>query len=622
MAGASVWAGSAVARWLASLPFRLKLFAMAALAMAMLAAALTLVQDRLAINALEGQLAERAEAARPVLKAALIAPLAERDLATLQAFAAESVAAGAFTHLGLYDAQGALLVSAGLPTAKGVVAHTLELSLAGQALGRLDFGLSRAPVDAAHAAVLLQGLVVALLCLALLVPAVDIGTRWLFRPLQRLEAAAAAIREGRNDIDLNASGTDDVARLTATFLDMAAALQARVRALEAQEALLRAAMDEAEVATRAKSAFLANVSHEIRTPLNGILGMAQILADAPLRDADREAVAVIVDSGQRLLTVINDILDVSRLEAGRLEVTLSAVATRALLEEPLAPLAVAAAQKGISWQLDLPADLPKLVMADRIRVGQLLINLAGNALKFTAEGGVAIRASWRARDAVSGWLKVVVQDTGIGIPAQARPHLFERFTQAESDTTRRFGGSGLGLAISRHLAELMGGRIGFDSELGLGSSFWFALPLQIPQPGHTPPAERVSPAQGTPLRLLVVDEAQAQRRAAAALVTQLGHHAETAGSVEAALVRLTEGGIDLVLLDLDAAEPPDAATVRCLTSASPTLPVLGSSMVSGAAARDMERRLGLAGLVQKPPRLAELRTAITMALAGRRGPVA
>jgi signal transduction histidine kinase len=501
---------------LRALPFRLKLFGLAALALVALAGGLTATFDLMALAALRAQLEAQAAAAGPILQAALSAPLAERDLATLDAILLEGVSSGSFAHMVLVDARGDAVLAAGwdvarlgLPNAEATrirmpggeerLLRAVPLDLGGQRLGTLLFGLSCEPVETAHRAMLAAGLAAALIGLALLVPAVEIGSRWLALPLRRLERAVEALREGREEEALavraqlppRGAGGDDIARLTAAYLEMAEALQSRLHALaesdrvqrrlleeaRIREAELREAIDRAEVATRAKSQFLANISHEVRTPLNGILGMAQILAASERPAADREAVEVILSSGELLLAVITDILDVSRLEAGRLNLVPERVETRALLALPLAPLASQAAAKGLGWRLDLDPGLPPALLADRTRVAQVLLNLVSNAVKFTAAGEVAVSASWQGSPQ-AGRLRVEVRDTGIGIPEDAYGLLFKRFSQIESSNARRYGGTGLGLAITQQLVTLMDGEIGFDSRVGAGSRFWFEVPLR------------------------------------------------------------------------------------------------------------------------------------------------
>jgi signal transduction histidine kinase/AmiR/NasT family two-component response regulator len=621
------------------IPFRLKLFGLAALALVALAGLLTAMQDRLVLRVLETQFEARAAAARPILEAALAAPMAERDYATIQAVIGESVAAGSFAHMVLVDAAGRPVAAAGwdvarvgvpprqdavfeMPDGESRRLYALPLALSGQRLGTLHFGMSREPIEAAHAALVSGGLIAAVLCLAMLVPAVELGSRWLFRPLARLEEAAEAVRAGDYDVVLEPHGSDEVARLTATFLDMLASMRQRLEALAASEAaqralleearlrevMLRAAKEQAEVATRAKSEFLANISHEVRTPLNGILGMAQILAAAKLSPQDRESVEVILDSGRLLLGVINDLLDISRLESGRLAIEPAPVETTSMLAQPLVALGREANRKGLRWQVDLPADLPTRVLADRMRVAQVLVNLAGNAVKFTATGEVRVAVHWTGGSS-AGRLRVEVHDTGIGIPRDAWPTLFDRFTQAESSTTRRYGGSGLGLAISRQLVTLMGGRIGFESEPGLGSLFWFELPLSV---------ATVSAAGETSLhRVLVVEALASHRTAAVALLRQLGHAAQAVGDGAAALDLLRNAPFDLVLLDLDHASPGAFELARRIRALGPPLnrlPLLGSTAAPSPALVADCAAEGFGGVLVKPMRLRDLHPAIQAAV--------
>ena len=490
---------------LARLSLRIKLFGLAAIALLTMAAVLTFLQDRLAVSTLEAQLEARATTARPILEAALIASIIERDYATIQAVLHESVMAGSFAHMILVDARGQLIAAEGWSFRDGLprpgrftmadgeqrMLYSLPISLAGQALGTLHFGLSRGPLQAAHQTMLIGGLLASLAALALLVPLVEIGTRLILRPLRRLEAAAETIRDGSYDIALRPRGQDEVARLTNTFVDMADAMRERLRALTASEAAqralldiarlreidLREARDKAEIGTRAKSEFLANMSHEFRTPMNGILGMAQVLQASERSAEDQQAIAAILESGRQLLGLINDVLELSQFETGGAKLTLAPVQSQALFATALAPAEAASRRKGLEWHIQLADDLPAIVVADRTRIGQLLAQLADNAVKFTKSGAITIKATWRD-EGPEGWLRVEMHDTGIGIPPEARPRLFERFSQAESSSTRRFGGSGLGLAICRNLTSLMGGHIGFVSEPGKGSLFWFELPLK------------------------------------------------------------------------------------------------------------------------------------------------
>ena len=239
-----------------------------------------------------------------------------------------------------------------------------------------------------------------------------------------------------------------------------------------REAEMRQAREAAEAASLAKSSFLAAISHELRTPLNGILGFASLLADTPLQPEQNEFVGYITHSSEILLTMINDLLDISRIEAGRLSLSPRAFSLREAMEDAVRRLGKRAAEKSLKVSTRWHAGLPVHFVNDADRVRQVITNLVGNAIKFSTQGTVTVEATLDE----PGFARVSVTDTGIGIAPDKQPLLFQKFVQAESSTTRRFGGAGLGLAISRQLVELMGGRIGFTSEPGKGSTFWFTLP--------------------------------------------------------------------------------------------------------------------------------------------------
>ena len=322
--------------------------------------------------------------------------------------------------------------------------------------------------------------------------------------------------------------------------------QRRMNARLADElAARRRGEEEAIVAAIARTSFLAHMSHEIRTPMVGILGASELLLQTPLT-ARQHGLATTIDSSTRsLLAILNNVLDLSKIDAGRLAVTVEPVDARLVCEDVTELLAAPAAQRGIDLVVAWGSEVPRQAIADPLRLRQILVNLVGNAVKFTEHGHVAVRAAL-AEPAADGpsRLRITVEDTGIGVPAEQLVTLFEPFVQATAETTRRYGGSGLGLAISKQLVELMGGTIGAASTPGSGSAFWFTLPLASPAATAPSPARALAG-----LRVLVVSD---RPQTAAVLTAVLGGwqaDVATASSVAAAC----DGGArraDALLVDV------------------------------------------------------------------------
>ncbi|CCQ74045.1 Putative histidine kinase with response regulator receiver domains [Magnetospira sp. QH-2] len=324
--------------------------------------------------------------------------------------------------------------------------------------------------------------------------------------------------------------------------------------------------EKAEAADRSKSEFLATMSHEIRTPLTGVLGMADLLKEMDLDPKASEYVGMIHESGEMLLRILNDILDMSRLEAGRLELDLIDFNLEQLVRDLQKLMLPKAQEKGLHFDLSFEEGLPEGLNADAVRIRQILFNLTGNALKFTQTGGVSIHVSHTPDHGNGTLLKFEVVDTGIGIPEALHPKLFERFSQADATTARRFGGSGLGLAICRHLVELMGGDIGFSSESESGSRFWFTIPCSL---GHSPTGEEPSDqilkyrAQRS-LRVLVAEDNRINQQLIANMLWPLGHEVNLASNGVEALKLAEEWAFDLVLMDVHMPEMDGLDATRAI----------------------------------------------------------
>ena len=381
------------------------------------------------------------------------------------------------------------------------------------------------------------------------------------------------------------------------------------------ETRLLAAKAEAEAASRAKSQFLANMSHEVRTPMNAMLGMTELLMRTPLDARQRHFAQVALESGQSLLHLIDDLLDLSRIEAGKLALRVTEFSARELMQEVVDLMTPQAAAKGLKLTQTIGPHLPDQLRGDSSRLRQVLVNLISNAIKFTERGSIAVALNIVAGPGATALrevrLRYSVTDTGIGIAEDARPRLFKPFSQADESTTRRFGGSGLGLAICHQVIEAMNGEIGFDSEVGRGSTFWFELDLPVAEPVRAREVANVA-AAATPVKMsghvLVVEDNAVNRTLLAETLTMLGLNVSMAENGRQALAQLERQHFDVVLMDwhmpeVDGVEAARRIRAREAEIARPGFkPITIIALTASAMPGDSDACLaaGMDGYIAKP----------------------
>ncbi|WP_374377508.1 ATP-binding protein [Dongia sp.] len=496
-----------------------------------------------------------------------------------------------------------------------------EIFIDGRQVGTISVALSRAPLDlersaSLHSLIVTNGaLAFVLLGLTLL------ALHLVSRPLDRMTALMQRFSAG----DLNSlvpftDRMDEIGRMARALevfrgnaIERRVAEEALTRRSEELAVLnqdLRKARDAADTANRIKSEFLASMSHEIRTPMNGVIGMIHMLQNTPLSLDQRDKLLTLESSARGLLSLLNDILDISKIEAGRLDLSMSPFAISELIDDLIALWRPSVISKGLSISYEIAPQVPKALYGDSARIAQVLANFLGNAVKFTHTGNITVKVDAVKRSERMWDVEIVVSDTGIGIDRDVQARLFQKFTQADASMTRRYGGTGLGLAICRELMQLMGGSVGVRSEPGHGSDFWMRLSLEeakiVPQSVSQFRSKDQALLDGPGdrhLHLLVAEDNLINQKVICAMLEAVGHSTELAVDGVEAVSAIQRGHFDAVLMDVQMPNMDGIMAtreIRNLGGRFETIPII--ALTANAMAGDRERYLaaGMSAYVSKP----------------------